>query len=193
MAGQASISTEILARYAADAAREVDGVRGLADSPLPRKGAVRVSGDNGAVRVELHLALDLCSSRLLELSLKKMYHPANEVVHLHRLQLRLRHLGKFAESSDDAFQIGDFCQQGSGTLAEDFVELLRTLRLRDIRLRVPEVKNRVTGRSMGEHTEDMAKDWNIGRQEQDELALEGHQRAVAAQARGFFADLIIAA
>jgi acetyl-CoA C-acetyltransferase len=37
----------------------------------------------------------------------------------------------------------------------------------------------------------MAKDWNIGRQEQDELALEGHQRAVAAQDRGFFADLII--
>ena len=28
----------------------------------------------------------------------------------------------------------------------------------DIRLFVPEVKNRVTGRSMGEHTEDMAKD-----------------------------------
>ena len=38
---------------------------------------------------------------------------------------------------------------------------------------VPEVKNRVTGRSMGEHTEDMAKTWNIGRQEQDELALQG--------------------
>jgi acetyl-CoA C-acetyltransferase len=56
---------------------------------------------------------------------------------------------------------------------------------------VPEVKNRVTGRSMGEHTEDMAKDWKIGRREQDELALEGHQRAVAAQDRGFFADLII--
>jgi uncharacterized alkaline shock family protein YloU len=58
MAGQASISTEILARYAADAAREVDGVRGLADSPLPRKHAVRVSGENGAVRVELHLVTD---------------------------------------------------------------------------------------------------------------------------------------
>ena len=50
MAGQASISTEILARYAADAAREVEGVRGLADSPLPRRHAVRVSGANGAVR-----------------------------------------------------------------------------------------------------------------------------------------------
>ena len=55
MAGQASISTEILARYAADAAREVDGVRGLADSSLPRRGAVRVSGTDGSVRVELHL------------------------------------------------------------------------------------------------------------------------------------------
>src|ERR1700757_2159910 len=55
MAGQASISTEILARYAADAARGVDGVLGLADSPLPRRHAVRVSGENGAVRIELHL------------------------------------------------------------------------------------------------------------------------------------------
>jgi uncharacterized alkaline shock family protein YloU len=58
MAGQASISTEILARYAADAATEVDGVRGLADSPLPRKHAVRVSGANGAVRIELHLVTE---------------------------------------------------------------------------------------------------------------------------------------
>jgi len=35
--------------------------------------------------------------------------------------------------------------------------LLRKLRPSDIRLFVPQVKNRVTGRSMGEHTEDMAK------------------------------------
>jgi acetyl-CoA C-acetyltransferase len=72
------------------------------------------------------------------------------------------------------------------------LSLLPKLRLSDIRLHVPEVKNRVTGRSMGEHTEDMAKDWNIGRREQDELALEGHRRTVAAQDRGFFADLIVA-
>src|SRR6202453_4854096 len=71
------------------------------------------------------------------------------------------------------------------------VGLLPKLHPADIRLHVPEVKNRVTGRSMGEHTEDMAKDWGIGRREQDELALEGHQRAIAAQDRGFFADLII--
>ena len=71
------------------------------------------------------------------------------------------------------------------------IGLLRKLRPSDIRLFVPEVKNRVTGRSMGEHTEDMAKTWNIGRQEQDELALQGHQRVVAAQDRDFFADLIV--
>src|SRR5271169_3025599 len=76
--------------------------------------------------------------------------------------------------------------------ATDRLAVLRRLRPSDIRLFVPEVKNRVTGRSMGEHTEDMAKDWNIGRREQDELALEGHQRAIAAQDRGFFADLIVA-
>jgi uncharacterized alkaline shock family protein YloU len=58
VAGQASISTEILARYAADAAREVDGVHGLAESPLPRRHAVRVSGTDGAIRVELHVVMD---------------------------------------------------------------------------------------------------------------------------------------
>ena len=75
--------------------------------------------------------------------------------------------------------------------AAERLHILRRLRPSDIRLFVPEVKNRVTGRSMGEHTEDMAKDWRIGRSEQDELALEGHQRAIAAQDRGFFADLIM--
>ena len=75
--------------------------------------------------------------------------------------------------------------------AADRLSVLRKLRPSDIRLFVPAVKNRVTGRSMGEHTEDMAKDWNIGRTEQDELALQGHQRATAAQDRGFFADLIV--
>jgi acetyl-CoA C-acetyltransferase len=73
----------------------------------------------------------------------------------------------------------------------DRLSLLGKLRPSDIRLYIPEVKNRVTGKSMGEHTEDMAKDWKIGRAEQDALALQGHQRAVAAQDGGFFNDLIL--
>jgi uncharacterized alkaline shock family protein YloU len=56
--GQASISTDILARYAGDAALEVVGVRGLAESPLPGRRGVRVTSGDGAVRVELHLAVD---------------------------------------------------------------------------------------------------------------------------------------
>jgi acetyl-CoA C-acetyltransferase len=71
------------------------------------------------------------------------------------------------------------------------IELLTELKLRDLRLYVPEIKNRLTGKSMGEHCEEMAKTWNIGRREQDEIALESHRRAVAAQDRGFFADLIV--
>ena len=59
MPGQASISTDILARYAGDAAREVDGVHGLSESPLPGRRGVRIaSGEDGGVRVELHLAVD---------------------------------------------------------------------------------------------------------------------------------------
>ena len=56
MEGRASISPEVVARYAADAAREVAGVRGLVETALPRHRAVRVSEQEGLV-VELHLDL----------------------------------------------------------------------------------------------------------------------------------------
>jgi acetyl-CoA C-acetyltransferase len=71
------------------------------------------------------------------------------------------------------------------------LQALRSLRLRDVHLFVPAVKNRVTGKSMGEHCEEMAKTWNINRATQDELALDSHRRAVTAIDRGFFADLIL--
>ena len=58
MDGGASISSDILASYAADAAREVPGVRGLAESSLPGRRAVRVAGGGDGVRVELHLEVD---------------------------------------------------------------------------------------------------------------------------------------
>jgi acetyl-CoA C-acetyltransferase len=70
--------------------------------------------------------------------------------------------------------------------------VLRTLRPRDLRLSIPEIKNRVTGKSMGEHCEEMAREWRIGRREQDELALQSHQRTISAQDAGFFGDLIVA-
>jgi uncharacterized alkaline shock family protein YloU len=57
MSGQASISPDILASYAADAAREVSGVRDLVESHLPPRKGVRVIDDDGRVTVELQLAL----------------------------------------------------------------------------------------------------------------------------------------
>jgi uncharacterized alkaline shock family protein YloU len=56
MEGSASVATEVLASYAADAAREVEGVAGLVEGRLPRQGAVRISGDDTVV-VELHVEL----------------------------------------------------------------------------------------------------------------------------------------
>ena len=66
MAGRASISSEVLARYAADAALEIDGVRGLVASQLHRHRGVRVSGEDGSVTIELHLDVDW-GTRLPEL------------------------------------------------------------------------------------------------------------------------------
>lgn len=65
------------------------------------------------------------------------------------------------------------------------------LKLSDVRLYIPAVSNRTTGMSMGEHTEITAKEWNISREAQDQIALDSHQRAVAAWDRGFFDDLVI--
>jgi len=61
----------------------------------------------------------------------------------------------------------------------------------DVRLYIPSVTNRTSGMSMGEHTEITVKEWAIGREEQDQLALQGHQRAIAGWERGFFDDLVI--
>jgi uncharacterized alkaline shock family protein YloU len=57
-AGRASISPDILARYASDAAREVDGVRALVESHLPRHRGVRVTEQEGTMRVEVHVEVE---------------------------------------------------------------------------------------------------------------------------------------
>jgi acetyl-CoA C-acetyltransferase/acetyl-CoA acyltransferase len=51
--------------------------------------------------------------------------------------------------------------------------------------------NRVSGRTMGEHMEDTAKELGISRAEQDARALLSHQGAIAGQDAGFFRDLVI--
>jgi acetyl-CoA C-acetyltransferase len=72
------------------------------------------------------------------------------------------------------------------------LDRLGEFRWKDFGLHVPAVKNRATGKSMGEHCEEMAKQWKIARSDQDRIALQSHQRAVTAMAAGFFDDLVVA-
>ncbi len=71
------------------------------------------------------------------------------------------------------------------------LETFSELRWKDVRIHIPAVVNRTTGKSMGEHTEETAKEWRISREAQDAWALEGHRRVIAARERGFFDDLIV--
>jgi acetyl-CoA C-acetyltransferase len=47
-----------------------------------------------------------------------------------------------------------------------------------------------TGLSMGQHCERMAQEWQISREDQDQLAYESHQKAAAAYDDGFFDALV---
>ena len=55
---------------------------------------------------------------------------------------------------------------------------------------IPRNEEPRTGMSMGEHCAVMAKEWEIGRREQDELAVASHQHLATAYERGFLEDLI---
>ncbi|HMI76474.1 MAG TPA: acetyl-CoA C-acetyltransferase [Steroidobacteraceae bacterium] len=65
------------------------------------------------------------------------------------------------------------------------------LRPKNFRPVLPGVTEPRTGLSMGESTELMVKTWGITRAEQDQLALDSHQKAAAAYAQGFYKDLVI--
>jgi acetyl-CoA C-acetyltransferase len=55
----------------------------------------------------------------------------------------------------------------------------------------PGVAEPRTGKSMGDHCELMAREWNVSRADQDQLALESHRKLAAAYERGFFDDLVV--
>ncbi len=59
---------------------------------------------------------------------------------------------------------------------------------------VPEIPRNAeprTGLSMGEHAAVMAREWGIGRTEQDELAADSHRKLAAAYDDGFLDDLVL--
>jgi acetyl-CoA C-acetyltransferase len=66
------------------------------------------------------------------------------------------------------------------------------LRLRpaDLKPVIPGIREPRTGKTMGEHTEIMVKQWKISREAQDELAYLSHMNAAKAYKEGFYDDMI---
>lgn len=82
-------------------------------------------------------------------------------------------------------------RMGQARSVGDRIDRVAQLRMRDVRLHIPSVTNRATGKSMGQHCEEMAQQWNIARADQDRIALDSHRHAVQAMTRGFFDDLVV--
>ena len=62
---------------------------------------------------------------------------------------------------------------------------------KELKPELPGVGEPRTGKSMGEHCEDMAKEWKIDRESQDAWAVSSHHKLAAAYERGFFDDLVV--
>ncbi len=73
----------------------------------------------------------------------------------------------------------------------DRIAAFRGFHPRELKPDFPGVGEPRTGKAMGEHCEDMAKQWNISRDSQDEWALGSHRKLAAAYERGFFDDLVV--
>jgi acetyl-CoA C-acetyltransferase len=98
-------------------------------------------------------------------------------------------------TSDPPIEINDDLRRvlvevnNAKSLQERLMQLTR-LRPGHIVPEAPQNAEPRTGLSMGEHTASMARDWEISREEQDELAAASHQKLAAAYDRGFYDDLV---
>jgi acetyl-CoA C-acetyltransferase len=70
------------------------------------------------------------------------------------------------------------------------IAALRGLRPGQIVPEIPRNAEPRTGLSMGEHAAQTALEWQVGREEQDELTVASHRNLAAAYDRGFFDDLV---
>jgi acetyl-CoA C-acetyltransferase len=68
---------------------------------------------------------------------------------------------------------------------------LRGFSFRELKPSFPGVAEPRTGKSMGDHCEQMARQWQISREAQDRLALDSHHKLAAAYDAGFFDDLLV--
>src|SRR6185437_1243691 len=78
----------------------------------------------------------------------------------------------------------------SAKTVQDRLKALAGIRPGMIAPEIPSNSEPRTGLSMGEHAAITAKEWEIGREEQDELTVRSHHNLAAAYDRGFFDDLV---
>jgi acetyl-CoA C-acetyltransferase len=71
------------------------------------------------------------------------------------------------------------------------LQAFKGFKFKELKPEFPGVGEPRTGKSMGEHCEMMAKEWQIPREAQDELAATSHRNAAAAYERGFYTDLVV--
>lgn len=90
-------------------------------------------------------------------------------------------------SREFAWKIGE---ANAAKSTADRIKKLLKIGIGDFKPKFPTVAEPRTGLSMGQHCEKMVQEWNIGRREQDELALISHQTAEKAYVDGFYDDLV---
>jgi acetyl-CoA C-acetyltransferase len=71
------------------------------------------------------------------------------------------------------------------------LKALARIRPQQLMPEIPRNAEPRTGMSMGEHTALMAREWGIGREEQDELAVTSHHHLAAAYDSGWMDDLVV--
>ena len=71
------------------------------------------------------------------------------------------------------------------------IQSMLKIRPRHFKPQFPGVKEPRTGLSMGESTEITAKQWDVQREHQDQLALSSHIKAAGAYDAGWFEDLVV--
>jgi acetyl-CoA C-acetyltransferase len=104
--------------------------------------------------------------------------------------------GGVDSASDAPIAVGEKLRKlmlrfGRAKNVSERLRLLAQLRPSLLAVSIPNVNERRTGLSMGEHCELMVKQWKISREAQDELALASHRNGVRAWEQGFHDDLVV--
>jgi acetyl-CoA acetyltransferase family protein len=98
-------------------------------------------------------------------------------------------------TSDAPLAVGDDLRRvlislNSAKTLQDRLKAIAKIRPGQLVPEIPRNAEPRTGLAMGDHAAITAEEWEIGREEQDELAVRSHQNMAAAYERGFFDDLV---